>query len=456
MGDAAVNFSFADYQQGLASGKYSPPTVYRPFMRVNRAQYRELEKAHQKNNNDTGTAFRELRRRVSGEYYWRTYPVQAQALDYSQISFPAYRFILPEVLADDWLAIVDWHKFHRDHVLHQPLTAYVVQKLLKEERDPSELFLLSDGRCLLDACIDEILKWDGTSYLKSFLLGIGVQESEPWLNKNDPAGRVLWKSLFLEAAYLAAMFHDMGYPWQYVYLLSNKLEYAGYQPDSPTSDAERLVKDFGDRLLYCPLNGYRILDRNAPSTWHQRLVDLTARALRRTHGFPGAIGFLYLNDVLRDYPADWTHPIRQFCVEWAAMAIMMHDMPAIYWGEKTSTPPDNSHMRLRFEVDPLSCVIALADVLQDFSRPVANFQDNDRYVDLFYQDGCVSTELELDWAHLRGEMKIVYSYRDVSQHAAKLNWLPKECHDYFDQQIGYLDLSATGVRGVRMESRLLP
>jgi len=456
MGDAPVNFSFVDYQQGLASGQYAPPAVYRPFMRVNRTQYQRLEEEHKGNKNNVGKAFRELRRRVTGEYYWKTYPVQAQALDYSQISFPAYRFILPEVLADDWLAIVDWHKFHRDHILHQPLTAYVVQKLLKDGSNPNELFHLSDGRSLLDACIDQILEWDETAYLKGFLLGTGVQESEPWLKKDDPAGRALWKSLFVEAAYLAAMFHDMGYPWQYVYLLSNKLEHAGYQPDSPTSDAERLVSTFGDRLLYCPLNGYRILDRNAPATWHQRLADLTARALRRTHGFPGAIWFLYLNDVLRDYPAEGTHPIRQFCVEWAAMAIMMHDMSSIYWGDKTSTPPDNSHMRLRFEVDPLSCVIALADVLQDFSRPIANFQDNDLSVDLSYKDGCDSTDLELDWQYPNQAMKIVYCFSDPNHHAAKLKWLPKEHHEYFDQLSGYIDLSAIGIRGVKMQAQLLP
>ena len=252
------------------------------------------------------------------------------------------------------------------------------------------------------------------------------------------------------------MFHDMGYPWQYVNLLSNKLEHAGYQLDSPTSDAERLVNAFGDRLLYCPLNGYRALDRNAPATWHQRLVDLTAQALRKTHGFPGAIGFLYLNDVLRDYPSDRTHPIRQFCVEWAAMAIMMHDMDGIYWGEKSSTPPDNSHIRLRFEVDPLSCVIALADVLQDFSRPVATFQSNTESANVEYKDGCNSTMLELNWEQPSRTIEIGYCFSDERQRATKLSRLAKEKLKYFDRESGYIDLSAIGVRGVEMRVRFGP
>lgn len=446
MGDKFVNFSFEDYWRGTASGKYTLPKVYCPFMRINRKQYRKLEEEHEKNKNDIGKSFRELRRRVSRKYYWQIYPVQARALDFSQMSFPAYRFILPEVLAGDWLAIVDWHKFHRDHVLHQPLTTYVVQKLLKDKGD--------DGWCLLDACIDEILKWDKTVYLKDFLLGIGVQESEPWL-KDGPASRALWKSLFIEAACLAAMFHDMGYPWHYVNLLSYKLEIAGYQIDSPTSDAEKILKTFGHRLLCCPLNGYRIPDKSAPSIWHQRLINIMAKALRRTHGFPGAIGFLYLNDVVRDYPTDRTHPIRQFCVEWAAMAIMMHDMSAIYWGDKISAPPDNLHMRLRFDVDPLSCVIALADMLEEFSRPVATFQDNTNSVDVSYRCGCKSVNLGLNW-RLANPTKIVYRFDDKGQHAAKENMIPKEHKEYFDQHNGYIDLSAIGVRRVEMEAQLLP
>ena len=451
-----MNFSLADYQQGLALGQYAPPASYRPFIRVHRSRYQALEETHAKNRNDVSTAFRELQRRVSGDYYRQIYPLQARALDYSQMSFPAYRFILPEVLADDWLAVVDWHKFQRDHALHQPLTAYVVQKLLRDSGDPDELFRLSDGRSLLDARVDALLNWDKTAYLREFLLETGVQESEVWLDEDNPASRMLWKSLFAEAAFLAAMFHDMGYPWQYVHLLSNRLEYAGYQSDSPTSDAERIVSGFGRRLLYSPLNGYHALDRNAPSTWQQQLLAMTGQSLRKTHGFPGAIGFLYLNDVLRDYPADTTHPIRQFCVEWAAMAIMMHDMSSIYWGNETSPPPDNTHMRLRFELDPLSCVITLADVIQDFSRPVAAFQESLQSVDVSYRNGCDSVRLETNEKSPGSAMKIIYVFREPRHRATKMSWLPKERREYFDRSYGYVDLSSIGIHAVEMEAELAP
>ena len=84
-------------------------------------------------------------------------------MDYSQLAIPAYRFILPEVLADDWLATVGWHKFNRDHVLHQPLTAYIVLKLLTGGGDAGQAFMVDDGVSLLDACVNEILKWEGTA-----------------------------------------------------------------------------------------------------------------------------------------------------------------------------------------------------------------------------------------------------------------------------------------------------
>jgi hypothetical protein len=331
----------------------------------------------------------------------------------------------------------------------------VVQKLLGDSGNPGESFLLSDNRSLLDACVDEILKWDSTAYLRRTLLGMGIRESEPWLN-DGPVTKALWKCLFREAAYVAAMFHDMGYPWQYVNILDSKLDHARYQSESPTANAATLVSAFGNRLFYAPLSGYRILDNNTPATWRKRLLDLTAKAIQRTHGFPGAIGFLYLNDVLRDFPADRTHPIKQFCVEWAAMAIMMHDMRRIYWGDDTNSSPENSHMRLKFHVDPLSCLITLADILQDFSRPAAGFQDNGASVGLSYQDGCDSARLELDWPNPNRAMKIVYCFSNAREYASKLSFLPGDRKECFDEQNGYMDLSAIGIRGVELEAEFRP
>jgi hypothetical protein len=302
----------------------------------------------------------------------------------------------------------------------------------------------------LEACVDEILKWQDTEYLRKYLLEIGVHDSEPWIDNRQSNKKLrfnLWKTLFVETAYLAAMFHDMGYPWQYINILSNKIEHAGYQPHSMSESTEKFIAVFGDRLFFCPFNGYHLWDRNKPSTWNVKLSELIEKSLRKTHGFPGAIGFLYLNDVLRDYPSDKTHPIKQFCVEWAAMAIMMHDMSKIYWGKETTGTPDNPHMRLKFHVDPLSC-------MQEFSRPVASFTENsDKLIEIKYSDWCLCSCLKTD--PISGDTKISYGYDDANKRALKIKYISKDQHEYFNRQYGFLDLSALGINNVAMRTCLL-
>ena len=96
-------------------------------------------------------------------------------------------------------------------------------------------------------------KWDGTKYLKEYLLNTHVLEGENkelWLDKT--CSKELWKAIFIEAAYLAAVFHDMGYPWRYVNILTSKLEYSGYQQiDAPSENTDNIIHKFSiDRKNY--------------------------------------------------------------------------------------------------------------------------------------------------------------------------------------------------------------
>jgi len=153
-----------------------------------------------------------------------------------------------------------------------------------------------------------------------------------------------------------------------------------------------------------------------------------------------------MNDVLRDFPGDTTHPIRQFCIEWAAMAVLMHDMSKIYW-HSLNKCPENTHIRLKFDVDPLSCIIALADILEDFSRPLVNFSHHkQKNVIVSYPDACASSMLEL----FNGKMRITYRFHKKADYATKKIHLPEEEKRYFDSQYGYLDLSALGIHSVKM------
>ena len=442
-----MNFSLNDYKANIASDQFLIPKTFCPYMNVNIAEYRKLENAHETNNNNIGRAFRELKQRVSQDYFRNIYPIQTRALDYSQISFPAYRFILPEVIANDWHAMVGWHKYNRDHIVHQPLTAYIVQKLLNDKNNNGDVFKLNNGKTFLEACVDEILEWKKTSYIKDFLLNIGFSTSDTFLT-DSPNNKYVWKLLFKEAAFLAAMFHDIGYPWQYLNHISKCLESSKYISASPTFDAEKIIETFGDRMLLCPFNGYKFHDRNAPSTWRQRLLEQVSKALKNTHGLPGAIGFLYLNDILRDYPTNCTHPIGQFCVEWASMAIMMHDMLKIYWGKESY--PENPHLQLCFEVDPLSSIITLADIIEDFSRPTPTFNENGNHVDIAYDNGCDCAELMIMPNKV---LKIDYFYENPKNYLTKKYYLMKD-RKYFNNINGYLNLSKAGINSIEMDAHL--
>src|SRR4030042_1192178 len=142
-----MEFSFEDYQNKLNTGIFIPPDTFRPYVSVKPDAYRALQREHEQRGLLIEDTFRQLAKRVGRDYFWKVYPVQSETLDWAQLSFPAYRFILAEVLQDDWLATVDWHKFNRDHALHQPLTAYVVLKMLTGAGD---LGLEIGGRRLLD------------------------------------------------------------------------------------------------------------------------------------------------------------------------------------------------------------------------------------------------------------------------------------------------------------------
>ena len=111
-----VTFSLSDYQAGLSAGLYAPPDALCPYYDVDPLLYRRHEKSTLRRG-DLHRAIGEVRKRTGKRYFDKVYPLQARTLDYSTRSFPAYRFLLPEVMTEDWLAIVDWGKFQRDHVL---------------------------------------------------------------------------------------------------------------------------------------------------------------------------------------------------------------------------------------------------------------------------------------------------------------------------------------------------
>jgi len=447
----SLPLSLGLYQAGLIRGQYSPPESLCPYFDVDPKLYREQGQSGERRDS-LAEALRQLRLRTGREYFRKTYPVQTRTLDYSARSFPAYRFILPEVMSEDWLASVDWGKFQRDHVLHQPLAGYVTLALLDGDGNGDHL-PLPCGSSILDFCVTNILKWDRTSYIRDFLIGCGMRESDPILDRKSPVARQVWRIFFREAAYVAAIFHDLGYPWQYAERLQKNLKGMNSPATMKNRSTAQVVSQFGHRLLFHALRGYQIPDSASPSRWASQVEQLADSALAGTHGFPGALGFLHLNDAVRKFPSSNQSPLRLLCVEWAAVAILMHDMSKIYWGKDRSTGvPENPSLRLSFTQDPLSALITLADVVQEFERPTAGFgqtsgRGGSNRVAISYGTACSSSELRLDGTTLT----ICYQMKDSNARAIKRKSMQADAVDYFDSRHGFLDMQSLGITDVNLQ-----
>jgi len=350
---------------------------------------------------------------------------------------------------------MDWGKFQRDHVLHQPLCGYVVLKLLDGD-GASDPLCLPGGITILDACVDRILRWEGTAYIRNFLLGCGMREHDPLFHARSPIARNVWRIFFREAAYVAAVFHDLGYPWQYAERLQCNLDGMNAPVLKQNRSATQVVDQFSHRLVFDALRGYQKEDAACPSNWRDRITLITDTALSSSHGLPGALGFLHLNDCVRRYPSLAQSPLHLLCVEWVAAAIMMHDMSKIYWGKGVPGTgiPENLFLRLNFDRDPLSAIVTLVDLIQDFERPAVSYGyvgGGDERVTLNYDKACSATELELDASGMLIVRYIMSTHQDC---ARKSMYLAKDSHEYFDTHHGYLDMSSLGINEVRLLVKL--
>lgn len=450
-------FALEDYRSGLELGRYSPPESFCPYFEVDPKLYSALDTC--KLRNRSRDALCKLRNRTSLKYYRNFYPLQARVLDYSARAFPAYRFILPEVMREDWLAGVDWDKFHRDHVVHQPLCGYVAIKLLSENPEDKPLSLPIGNTSILDVCVENTLRWEGTAFVRDFLIGCGMSDKDQILQANSPIARNVWRIFFQEAAYVAAVFHDLGYPWHYTKHISHNLDGVNAPVLKQTRNAQQIVEHFGHKFLFSALNGYQKMDAARPSTWIDRITLLVEAALTKTHGFPGALGFLHLNDCVRRYPAHAQSPLHLLCVEWVATAIMMHDMGKIYWGNglDDSGVPENPFLRLSFRKDPLSSLVTLVDVIENFERSIVSFEAPDKPEDdtvrLTYDNDSPSTKLEIDAS---GTLTVSYQMKSQEDVLCKRSYLPGEQRVYFDPEYGYLDMSGLGITSVQLQASLAP
>jgi hypothetical protein len=439
-----MDFSYNDYLRFRVQPNYHYPQDFFNRLNINREVYLQYQNAYRRNNNGIQNSFQEIKKRIPDFQYHRLFISQYFALIHATNAFPVYKFFIPEILMHDWLGMVDWHKFHRDHSLHQPLTAHIVYRLLGVGNN--QPFTIN-GVSILDIIVDNILSQNAkVNYLKEYL--IGTNSSMTKFVQNNQRNRILWRNLFIETAINAALFHDFGYPWQYLTQLGRKLysiESGGFDNQSNS----RFINDnFRNRLLLAPLNGYRLQNQVDSLSWDRERTNIICKALNKTHGFPGALGFLSLNDQINAFPRQEINIFQRFAYDWASMAIMMHDLDKLYWND-SFTQVENPQLRLKLDQDPLSFILTLADQLQEFERAFSVFppiQVNRNYVNIHYITPCEKTEI----IENNGVVDIHYYFNNAQARRRKRNELNELHNKYYNNINGYFDIRSAGIHQVNL------
>jgi len=437
-----MEFSFDDYTELLSKKSLIYPKNFTPNFLIDTSKYDLLAKEYSSKGLKIPEALEGLKYRTGYEYFLKIYITQSLAMNFSESSFPAYRFLLPDILVDDWLSIVDLHKSNcRDHSIHQPLTSYIVFKLLGGGR--SEDSFKIDDEPLLDLCIKSLLKHDKSNLIYEYAVSTCYNKAIDITHHHNIAYSV-WKQLFYETAMKAAIFHDMGYPWQFINRINSSIKNSDFRFEEINTHSTQVLTNFANRLILAPFWGYQST-RIPPSTWNDTLINLISKSLTQTHGFPGALSFLYLNDLIRKYPDENKYKLHQFSIEWAALGIMMHDMKNIYWGNNKKQP-ENKFLRLSFDKDPLSCIICLADLLQEFERPFVKLSFSNSSSNFEYSYSCKQSSLRQS----NSLLEIYYHFRNDSFKAVNKKFKQKEEFEFFDQKYGYLDFSSIGIKSVKL------
>lgn len=434
MGVIDMQFCLDSFKDALRNGFLYPNSFSYGY--IDEAKFSHFKKEIEWDMRKIRQTFNELQQRMDKSYFSKVMLAQSSALDYSTLQFPAYSMIVVEDLVDDWLAIVDSsHKEHaRDHSLHQPLTAYVVAELLGYGDVQKSLFIPIGNRNLLDFCIDAIFDSDA-AYILEMARKLGFPDN---MLKDSKAAREFWRDVFYRTAILSALFHDMGYPWQYADKVEASLKRAVPHLHPTEKVVSSIIENYKNRMVFLPLLHYQTSLPNYSIQEKESLNEMTTAALE-THGFPGAIAFLSMNDAIRNYPCSLpSAKIHEFSVEWAAMGIFMHDME----GKHKKLFPK---LRINFSQDPLSSIISLADYLEEFDRPKVSFSSEQNISKMSFLSDCSSVKVNVDST---GTLNVGMKYTSETSKVIATKFKREETENYFNSSTGYLDLSSLGIKKV--------
>ena len=135
-----MEFTYQDFLDNYATEEsWLPKGPLEPWKCIDQRVFPSNDASVEKLLEDTKNAFT---RRLGGTYYEKYDRARTLSLGYGSKMFPAYQFLFYDIACEDWLSLVDFHKgFGRDHSVHQPLTAYIVSKLLGRG-NPNEGFYI--------------------------------------------------------------------------------------------------------------------------------------------------------------------------------------------------------------------------------------------------------------------------------------------------------------------------
>lgn len=425
-------FSYDDFRANyLHSDALMPLSPLKPLEIIDKGKYDKaldewgIERRIRK-------TFDELEQRLGSKYFSEFERVQTKVKEYGSFMFPLYKILFLDIACEDWLSLVDFHKgFSRDHSVHQPLTAYIVCKLLGGG-DANVAFQIK-GVSLLDKVLDVIINGQDTQYLRDRL---AFYDSSSKLLSSD---RELWRAVFYQTAIITAMYHDLGYPWQFIDrmhdFLKDDILLCGRMPKGSPS-IHSYITEHNEELMFRPFYNY---GKSGASTADIN-EGLFEYILHNSHGLPGALAYHAYNTEYCSKTPTTTSGLIKFCQEWSCLAILMHDMQKAYATENSGFP------RLDFNTDPLSYIIALADTLEDFNRPSASIDKTEIGCEIKYTFPSLSVALKEN----DGDAEIQFQVNPANQ-AQQEKFKLEDQKNLFDQPDGYFDLGSVGLRSLTIK-----
>jgi hypothetical protein len=258
----------------------------------------------------------------------------------------------------EWLWYVTPFKgFYRDHLAHVMKVALTGLWLLEEKGSP----LATGGNALINQVAKGLATGEfGSDAIRGAARWCRVSEKD----LEDPA---FWKAAVLESVRIAGLLHDMAYPDTMSASVDDAAK--GVRVRSPRQDSEAelarwAVNGLNDHLVMAPFHEGQLPWWRSMSDDSRRVAEIL---FQQSHSLRGAHSLLqFMGLTHRIAPLD---PFERFVLEWAALAISLHDYDKLFelrgkrcpegskpweqqrWAEK---PENRCVIRPCFKGDPVS------------------------------------------------------------------------------------------------------